>query len=163
MKTEQIGENRWLLYDDPRLLDWCAFHVPCSAANWHREGAVAIGVAQGNDVIAVMVAHGYEPAYKSVQISMAATRPSWARRSTIQALLDYPFSQLKVDRLTTLISSENTRALRFNEGIGFVREGVMKNGCGKADRIVLGLYRETAVEHGWIANHMAPPKTGRAS
>ena len=159
MKTEQIGENRWLLYDDPRLLDWCAAHIPCSAANWHREGAVAIGVAQGDEIIAVMVAHGYEEAYKSVQISMAATRPSWARRSTIQALLNYPFSQLKVDRLTTLISSENTRALRFNEGIGFVREGVMKNGCGKADRIVLGLYRETAVEHGWIAARL----TGRAS
>ena len=150
MRSEQIGEDRWLLFDDPRLLDWCAFRIGCSAENWHRQSAVGIGVAQGNEIIAVMVAHDYEPAYKSIQISMAATRPNWARRSTIQALLNYPFSQLKVDRLTTLISSANARALRFNEGIGFVREGCMKNGCGEHDRIILGFYRETAVDRKWI-------------
>jgi hypothetical protein len=151
MRTEQIGADRWLMFDDVRLLDWCARHIGCKPDSWHREGAQAIGVGTAKDIIAVMVAHGFEPAYKNVQISMAATRPNWARRSTIQKLLNYPFGQLKVDRLTTLISSENTRALRFNEGIGFVREGVMKNGCGAADRVVLGLYRDTAIQRGWIA------------
>ena len=150
MKTEQISANRWLLHDDPRLLDWCARHIGCDPDAWHRQEAVALGIGTADDIIAVMVAHDFEPAYRNIQISMAATRPDWARRSTIQKLLNYPFSQLKVDRLTTLISSQNARALRFNEGIGFVREGVMKNGCGKHDRIILGLYRETAVDRKWI-------------
>jgi len=82
---------------------------------------------------------------------MAATRPDWARRSTIQRLLNYLFGQLKVDRVTTLIAASNKRALRFNEGLGFVREGVIKNGCGDDDRIILGLYRSVASERGWIA------------
>ena len=151
MQTERISENRWLLFDDPRMLDWCANLIGCSADAWHRQEAVALGVGSDNEIIAVMVAHDYEPVYKAIQISMAATRPDWARRSTIQKLLNYPFGQLKVDRLTTLISSDNARALRFNEGIGFVREGVMKNGCGERDRIVLGLYRETAQRRGWIS------------
>ena len=150
MQIEQLSTNRWLLYDDPRLLDWCAKLIGCSADAWHRQEAVALGIGTADDIIAVMVAHDYEPAYKNVQISMAATRPDWARRSTIQKLLNYPFGQLKVDRLTTLISSQNERALRFCEGIGFVREGVMKKGCGNADRIILGLYRETAVYRKWI-------------
>ena len=145
MQTEPISAGRWLVYDDPRLLDWCAARIPdCSPEHWHRNGAVPLGVATENDIIAVMVVHDYEPWYKAAQISMAATRPDWARRSTIQKLLNYPFGQLKVDRLTTLISSENTRALRFNEGLGFVREGVLKHGCGEHDRIVLGLYRGNA-------------------
>ncbi len=152
MRTEQIGENRWLIYDEPRLLEWCASRIPgLSAEAWHREGAYPIGVGTSTEIIAVMVAHGYEPAYRNVQISMAATRPDWARRSTIQRLLNYLFGQLKVDRVTTLIAASNKRALRFNEGLGFVREGVIKNGCGDDDRIILGLYRSVASERGWIA------------
>jgi RimJ/RimL family protein N-acetyltransferase len=152
MLTEQIGVDRWLIYDEPRLLDWCARQIPgLSADAWHREGARGIGVGTSNDIIAVMVAHGYEPAYRSVQISMAATRPTWARRSTIQRLLNYPFRTLKVDRVTTLIASSNHRALKFNEGLGFVREGLLKNGCGDDDRVVLGLYRGEAIHRGWIA------------
>ena len=152
MLTEKIGNNRWLIFDEPRLLDWCAALIPgMKAEAWHREGAYPIGVGTADAIMAVMVAHGYEAAYRNVQISMAATRPDWARRSTIQRLLNYLFGQLKVDRVTTLIASKNHRALRFNEGIGFVREGVIKNGCGDDDRIVLGLYRSEAVSRGWIA------------
>jgi RimJ/RimL family protein N-acetyltransferase len=152
MLTEQIGENRWLIFDEPRLLDWCARLIPgISAESWHREGAYPIGVGTADEILAVMVAHGYEPAYRNVQISMAATRPDWARRSTIQRLLNYLFGTLKVDRVTTLIAASNKRALRFNEGLGFVREGVIKNGCGDDDRIVLGLYRSEAAARGWIS------------
>ena len=150
-KAEQIGENRWLLFDDPRLLDWCAAHIPnCESIGWHREGAQGIGVAIGEEIIAVMVAHNYEPAYRSVEISMAATRPVWARRSTIRKALNYLFGQLKVDRVTAHIASLNKRSLKLADGFGFVREGLMINGCGDDHRVVLGLTRTTALEWGLI-------------
>lgn len=151
MRTEQIGENRWLLFDDPRLLDWCAAHIPgTTAEGWHREGAQGIGVAHGGEIIAVMVAHNYEPAYRSVEISMAASRPSWCRRSTIRKALNYMFGQLEVDRVTAHIASLNKRSLKLAEGFGFVREGLMLNGCGGDHRVVLGLYRRTAQDWGLI-------------
>jgi hypothetical protein len=151
MNIAKLGKNRELIYDEPRLLDWCAALIPnTNAESWHREGAYPIGVAHNDEIIAVMVAHGYEPCYRNVQISMAATRPNWARCSTIQELLGYLFNQLKVDRVTTLIASQNKRALRFNEGLGFVREGLCLNGCGDDDRVILGLYRSAAIAKGWI-------------
>ena len=81
---------------------------------------------------------------------MAATRPHWARRSTIRKVLNYLFGQLKVDRVTAHIASQNKRSLKLAEGHGFVREGLMVNGCGDDHRVVLGLTRQTASDWGLI-------------
>jgi len=153
MQLERIGANRWLVFNDPRLLDWCAEHIDHipSGEAWHREGAQALGVATRDDIVAVMVVHGWERRYRNCQISMAATDARWATRSTIQKLLNYPFGQLGVERVTTIISSENARALKFNEGLGFVREGCLRRGCGDhGDAVILGLLREDAQARGWL-------------
>jgi RimJ/RimL family protein N-acetyltransferase len=144
MKLEHVTEGRWLVFDDARLLDWCATRIPHvrSAAGWHAENAQALGVADENDILAVMVVHGYEPAHGNAQISMAAETPRWATRPVIAKMLAYPFEQLGCQRLTTLIPASNRRAIRFNEGLGFQREGLARRGFGIDDCVILGLLRE---------------------
>jgi len=146
MKLEKIAANRWLVFDEPRLLDWCASHIPHvpNAESWRRGEGYALGVADEDDILAVMVVHAFQRRFRDCQISMAAKSARWASRATIGALLRYPFGQLGVDRLTTIVASRNGRALKFNEGLGFVREGLCRRGFGDDDAVILGLLREDA-------------------
>ena len=144
MKVERLPDGNFLVFDAPALLDWCAIrilHVVTGEA-WRREGAQALGVSDGRDIIATMVIHGYEPLVGNAQLSFAATTPRWATRSTIAKLLSYPFGQLGCQRLTPLTPARNRRALRFNEGIGFKREGIARRGFGTDDCVIMGLLEE---------------------
>ena len=48
-----------------------------------------------------------------------------------------------------MIAESNTRAIRLNEGLGFVREGLVRRGFGNDNAVILGLLREDAEK--WIA------------
>ena len=59
------------------------------------DDAKAIGVlSDSGALIAGMVFTDYQPKFGTIQISMGATTPAWARKETIRGLLDYPFIQL---------------------------------------------------------------------
>lgn len=158
MLIEPLGANRVLVAADDRLLDWCASRIPHvgSAASWKREGAQALGVGQDGQILAVMVVHGFTRQHGDAQISMAADTPRWATRETIARLLAYPFGQLGCQRLTTLIPASNTRAIRFNEGLGFKREGLARRGFGSDDCVILGMLREELPY--WAAMALAPTR-----
>ncbi|MGN6124694.1 MAG: GNAT family N-acetyltransferase [Sphingomonas oligoaromativorans] len=143
MQLERITGNRWLVFDEPRLLRWCAERIPhATAEGWYLERAQPLGISDGRDLLAVMVVHGYERQHGNAQISMAAASPRWASRPVIAKLLSYPFEQLRCQRITTLIPASNARAIRFNEGIGFQREGLARRGFGTEDCVILGLLAE---------------------
>lgn len=146
MRLFPITPGRWLIVDEPRLLDWCASRIPHvgSAAGWRAERAQALGIGDGADILAVMVVHDFERQHGNAQISMASCSARWASRSVIATLLSYPFGQLGCQRLTTLIPASNARAIRFNEGLGFKREGLARRGFGSEDCVILGLLREDA-------------------
>ncbi len=102
-----------LVYDDS-LSKWAAARMgieepfgPCKA----------VGVSDGN-ILAVCVYHNYVPEHSRCEISFASDSPRWAQRWIIKELLWIPFGQYGVNAVFTYTSPENTRALRFNEGIG---------------------------------------------
>lgn len=67
----------------------------------------------------------------------------WMNRRILFAAFDYPFNQLKVDRVTGLVPDSNEAAKRFDEHLGFVREGVLRRGADDgSDLIVYGMLRE---------------------
>ena len=138
---------RWLEGDvrtQQPVADWVAAHIPGFERGDDFGPHSSLGIGRGGEIIAGAVYSDFQPCYRSVQFSMAATSPAWASRTTIRALLDYPFRQLGVGRLTTLTRCTNTRALRLNSGLGFVREGVIRQGFGDEDMIVVGLLRNDA-------------------
>lgn len=93
-----------------------------------QEKFSSIGVADDSGaLVAGCIYHNYVEDYAGLEISFAADSPRWARRGVIRALLHYPFVQLGCRRVTTIIPSDNARAIRFNLGIGFVREGTLRH------------------------------------
>ena len=118
---------------DQQVARWVADHIPdvddfgpCSA----------IGI-ETDRLIAGMVYHDYQPRFGTVQISMAATTPIWARRDIITALLSYPFDQLDCFKVWTTTALDNERALKVNEHVGFKREAVLAHQFGHKRHAVI--------------------------
>ena len=103
----------------------------------------AIGVAdEAGTLVAGCLYHSYVPRYAGLEISFAASSARWARRGVIRQLLAYPFVQLGCRRVMTVIPSDNARAIRFNIGIGFVREGTLRHFYApKRHAVVCGFLR----------------------
>lgn len=107
----------------------------------------AVGVVGAGKLLAGVVFHDYHPsedflhendlAAGTMQISMAAESPLWARKSTIGQILQYPFEGLDCYRVWTATPIDNTMALRVNEHIGFTREAVCHSAFGRGRHGVL--------------------------
>jgi RimJ/RimL family protein N-acetyltransferase len=79
----------------------------------------------------------------------AAGEPGWLTKSTIKALLSYPFIQLRCIRITSIIAKPNMQARSLNERLGFKLEGKIRHGRGIGkDCLVYGLLKADAER--WI-------------
>ena len=121
---------------DDQIAGWVAQRIP----HMHGKPFVdfsAIGVTHAGGLIAGVVYNELYPEYRTLQLSMAAESPKWARRGIIKALLHYPFEQLEINKLWTATPHTNERAIRFNLGIGFKREAVLRHHFGPKSHSVI--------------------------
>lgn len=71
-----------------------------------------------------------------------AGEPGWLTKATLKVFFRYPFNQLGVVRITTMVAKANKRARTLNERLGFKQEGCIRNGMGGGkDMIVFGMLR----------------------
>lgn len=123
---------------DALVASWVGERIGAGFTNY-----AAIGLAEDGQLIAGVVYHNHNSTYGNIEISMAASSSRWATPEAIGAFLRYPFSQLRCRRVTTCTPASNKRALRFNYGIGFQKEGVLRQGAGREDLVICGMvYKE---------------------
>lgn len=128
-----------LVFDRSRVLEWAEARLP----GIDMERAQGIGVAdpKTGEMIAAAIFHNFRG--HDVEIGFAADSPRWAQRGVVRAIFDYVFNQLGCVRVTTIIAETNNRALRLNDGLGFVREGRHPNGMAPGvAAISLGMQKE---------------------
>lgn len=119
-----------LFMRDQEVADWVAQRIP------HLRGpgfgaCRAIGViSDQGEMLAGVVYHDFQAAYETIQLSMAADSPRWAKRGVIRGLLHYPFEQVGIHKLWTATPHTNTRAIKFNKGVGFKQEAVLAHQFG---------------------------------
>jgi len=123
------------------VAQWTSAHIPHMAGVPFGPG-VAIGVENGGKLIAGIVFHDWQPRFKTMQVSMAATDPKWAARGVILKILSYPFDEVKVEKLWAAMPYKNERAIRFNTGIGFVREGTLSRHFGTDHAVIARMFRK---------------------
>lgn len=115
---------------DDLVATWVASRVPeCSDDSF--KPCVTIGVESGTRIIAGFVYHDYKPEFGTIEWSAAADSPVWARKEIIKSLLQYPFEQLGVFKLFSVIPLDNRRATASIEHIGFIREAVLAHQLGR--------------------------------
>ena len=125
---------------DASVAAWVSARIPYAYGE-RFETSVAIGVIDGQDLIAGVVYHDWNPNYRTMQVSMAASSARWARRGVIRALLSYPFEQAGAQKLWAMMAASNERALRFNLGIGFKREAVLARHFGADHAVVTRMFQ----------------------
>lgn len=128
------------------LLRWCSEKSHSTRIGF-KQGAVAIGVAKDGDLLAVFAFDNYHSGRDgnplNIECSLASISPRWVTRGILRAVFHYPFCQLKVQRVTTLIAASNARSVKFTVGLGFTIEGRVREALdGKEDLFVTGMIRE---------------------
>jgi RimJ/RimL family protein N-acetyltransferase len=111
------------------LTAWAAARIPHVGAAGFGP-CWAAGVVRGNVLAAVVIYHDWQPEAGTVQVSVAADTPRWASREVLAALLGLAFNGglgSPIRKVWSAIASPNERALRFNAGIGFTREAVLRH------------------------------------
>lgn len=123
---------RRLVYGD--VSDWVLARIPHVTDFGVCQ---SIGVESNGKLVAGVVYHDYQPAFESIQISMAADSPVWARKEIIASLLDYPFNQLGCWMVFTLTPIDNDLAIRVNQHIGIEKKTVLPHAFGRKRHGVL--------------------------
>ncbi len=141
---------RWYLYDDDkRVAAWVADRIKRRVGREVDFGLCkAIGLCDDENPIAGIVFHSYMPQHGNIEISMAADTARWATPDVLRVFLSYPFIQLGCRRVTTQTPASNKRAIKFNLGIGFKQEGLIREGYGTEDLIICGMLRHEAQQ--WL-------------
>lgn len=109
------------------LAGWAAARIPHAPHGF--DPCWAVGVVRRKRLAAVVVFHLYDPETGTVCVSCAADTPAWASRRVVGAILRAGFDGLgaPMRRIWTMPPITNERAVRFNLGIGFRREGVVNH------------------------------------
>jgi RimJ/RimL family protein N-acetyltransferase len=107
--------------------------------------SLAIGVTQGGKIIGGVVYYCYR--HPNIEMAVASISPHWANRTTLRAFFDLPFNRLKCKRVTALVDADNKEVQRFDERLGFVKEGVLRQANPNGDAILYGMLKH---ECRWI-------------
>lgn len=122
-----------------RIADWVATRAGCDAHTW--AGYACFGLERDGQLRVGVVFEGFTGT--SANIHVAAVNARAFTREFFEVVFGYAFNQLKLKRLTGLVSSRNDRALKFGRHLGFEDEAVLKDGCEDGDVIVLVMRPET--------------------
>lgn len=66
----------------------------------------------------------------------------WLTGDMLWVVFDYPFNQLKVDKVAGTVPSSNHKLIEFNKRLGFVEECRIKDAYTDGDLVVLTMRRE---------------------
>ena len=110
------------------------------------DDATGIGLEQDGVLVAGVAFNRYTET--DIHMHVAIDRPRAITKEFVTCCFAFPFIQLGVNRVTGLVRSDNLPAQRFDEHLGFKREGLIRQACDDGtDLIVYGMLRS---ECKWI-------------
>jgi RimJ/RimL family protein N-acetyltransferase len=105
----------------------------------------AIGMVYEGKLIAGVVFFCYRP--PTVEMSIASISKKFCTKTVLRNVFDYPFNQLNCKRITITVDANNAQARQFDERLGFVCEGILKDAHPNGDAAI---YRMLKSECRWI-------------
>ena len=113
-----------------RTNEFGSFGGGAQALGWERDGLIVAGVVYADWNGPNVVCH----------IASDGSR-RWLSREFLWTMFDYPFTQLKCQRITVTIGEGNTASRRFVEHLGFELEATLKSAHPSGDLLVYRLWR----------------------
>lgn len=142
--TEPVIVGSVLYGADAEVCAWVADRVPVLVGRAPHNAFAALGVVRRGQIAAGVVFHNYRAGI-DIEVSLAADDPSWAHPAILRRLFSYPFHQLGVIRLTSIVARKNKRCRKFCIGLGWKLEGVVRKAYdGKDDAVLYGMLEQDA-------------------
>jgi RimJ/RimL family protein N-acetyltransferase len=128
-----------LVFDQKqRIGNWVARQVE-QTSDWG--GFYAMGVTQGDEVIAGVVINNFNGANATCHIAIA--KHTKLIVPLFEAVCDYAFRQCGLKRLTGMVPTNEPHIIQFDKHLGFEEEFVMKDGAPGADMQILVMWPDT--------------------
>lgn len=102
--------------------------------------ASAIGRIKDGRIVAGVLYQDYNGANVSAHI--AGEGKSWLNKKFLSIIFDYPFNQLKVNRITGYVVSTNKAAQNLDEKLGFKREAILRDAHPDGDLIIYAMHKD---------------------
>ena len=103
-----------------------------------------IGFVDGEQIVGVILFCNYDG--NNIYVHIAAEYPGAVQRKFIRLMFDYIFNQAKCQRVTATCLENKKRSQKLIEGVGFKKEGLLKNFVRKDDTlydiIIYGMQKE---------------------
>ena len=129
--------KRVIYSENDRVVSWVAERID----EQRFEGAVGIGLEEDGELIAGVVFNMYTGPSISMHVAAVPGR-RWMTREYLWRCFAYPFLQLGCRRITGLVRVDNLEAQKFDEHLGFKREGLLRQACDDGtDMIVYGMLK----------------------
>lgn len=101
----------------------------------------AIGLERDGELIAGVLYEQHNGPNVMMHVASDGSR-HWMTPAYMAACFRYPFLQLGVNRITGLVRADNADAQRFDEALGFVHEGTLREGAADGtDLLLYGMLR----------------------
>jgi RimJ/RimL family protein N-acetyltransferase len=98
--------------------------------------SVAIGLEEDGQLIAGVVYNLYTKSGINMHVA-AVPGKRWMTRDYLYACFAYPFLSARCHRVTGLVREDNLAAQKFDEHLGFKREGLIRMGCEDGTNMIL--------------------------
>lgn len=96
----------------------------------------AIGLERDGELIAGVLFEQHNGPNVMMHVASDGSR-HWMTPAYMAACFRYPFLQLKVNRVSGLVRADNADAQRFDEAMGFTREGILREGAADGTDLIL--------------------------
>lgn len=126
-----------IVFDVERIGPWVSERT---GGKYYPGSGQAIGVERDGEIYAGVL---YDQSFgRSVCMHVATSGPSWLTKGFLRMVFDYPFNQLKVNKVIGLVDETNAAAIRFDRHLGFIEEGRLKDAGRFGDLLLLTMTRE---------------------
>jgi|TARA_R110000824_G_scaffold196779_2_gene380067 RimJ/RimL family protein N-acetyltransferase len=127
---------------DEKMAAWAEENFPDCAPLCRPLSSIGI-LSSDNKIMGVAIFNNYRQ--NDIEITFITATPKWATPGNIRGILNYPFIQLGVKRMTAITKKSNKQARKFLIRLGFDLEGVhpyaAKDGSSSC---TYGLYQKKA-------------------
>lgn len=127
------------------LTDWVSFHV-LGVTGLYDDRSKAIGNIKNGKLVAAVTYNNFrcrpDGSFLTTEMGIYTCDKRWASRDFMQAIFTYPFLQLNMPRVETACSALRPEIIKFNEKMGFVREGYRREAWPLGgDSVLFGMLR----------------------
>jgi RimJ/RimL family protein N-acetyltransferase len=121
------------------VVDWVAERLNCHEG---LHGFAGIGLQNAQKrLIAGVVYANYNGVNVECHIASDGSK-RWMTREFLRVILDYPYNQLRVNRITVCIGDTNIESRRFVEHMGFSLEAKLQKAHPKGDLLIYRMFAE---------------------